>query len=253
MSVFFYDKTFEGLLCAVFDAYSLKIFPEKLLQSGEIAPMFTDKSHTVVSNSAHSKRVWSGLLKKTDNYVCNMLVYVWLSEINGTDELLFRYMCKIFGTSQKVAYNFGDADMLEVGKIARKVAHEALYIKQFVRFQKTADDIFFAPIRPIYNALPLTVNHFTDRFADQQWIVYDLRRKYGYFYDLHTTREITFADDNHLISSKIDESIMAKDEKLFQEMWKGYFKAMAIKERINPRLHRKNMPARFWKELTEKS
>jgi probable DNA metabolism protein len=252
MSVFFYDKTFEGLLSAVFDAYSYQISPEKLLRTGDIAPMFTDKSHTVVTESEHAKRVWKALSVKSGKNVCNMLVYVWLSELEGSDELLFRYICKTFGTSRKIEYNFGDSDVLEVGKIARKVSHEALYIKQFVRFQKTADNVFFAPIRPIYNALPLTVEHFTDRFADQQWIIYDLRRKYGYYYDLHTAREITFADNDQLISGKIDESLLAKDENLFQDLWKSYFKAMAIKERINPRLHRKNMPARFWGELTEK-
>jgi probable DNA metabolism protein len=253
MPVFFYDKTFEGLLCAVFDAYSYRIFPEKLLLTGDIAPMFTDRSHTVATEEEHAKRVWKALLKKSGKNVCNMLVYVWLSELEGNDELLFRYICKLFGDSPKIEYNFGDSDVLEISKIARKVAHEALYIKQFVRFQKTADNIFFAPIRPIYNALPLAIDHFTDRFADQQWIVFDMRRKYGYYYDLHVAKEITFADNDRLMNGKIDESLLAANENLFQDLWKSYFRAMAIKERINPRLHRKNMPARFWGELTEKN
>ncbi|MDR3250967.1 MAG: TIGR03915 family putative DNA repair protein [Tannerella sp.] len=252
MTVFFYDKTFEGLLNAVFDAFSLGTFPEKLLKTGDVAPLFTDETYTVVTVEEHTKRVRKALENKLDRQVRNMLMHVWLSEIEGSDELLFRYICKTFGTTRKIEYNFGDADILEVQNIARKVAHEALYIKQFVRFQKSADNIFFAPIRPVYNALPLTTDHFTDRFADQQWIVYDLCRKYGYYYDLHTTCEITFAADDRLLSGKLDESIMSKDEKLFQELWKGYFKAMTIKERINPRLHRKNMPARFWQDLTEK-
>jgi probable DNA metabolism protein len=253
MTIFFYDKTFEGLLSAVFDAYSLKIFPKKLLQTGDIPPLFTEITHTVVTVEDHSKRVWQALERKTHANVRNMLMHVWLSELEGSDELLFRYLCKTFATSRKIACNFGDADVLEVEKIARKVSHEAQYIRQFARFQKTADGLFFAPFKPIYNALPLAIAHFTDRFADQQWIVYDLRRRYGYFYDLHTTKEITFADDDHLLSGQLDESLMAEDEKLFQDLWKGYFKAMTIKERINPRLHKKNMPVRFWPYLTEKS
>ena len=252
MTLFYYDKTFDGLLSAVFDAYNLKIFPEKLLLAGDIAPMFTDTTHTVVTIEEHSKRVWQALQKKVQKNVCNMLMHVWLSELDGSDELLFRYICKTFATTRKIEYNFGDADILEVEKIARKVSHEAQYIRQFIRFQKAADNIFFAPIKPIYNALPLAIDHFVDRFADQQWVIYDLRRKYGYFYDMHTTREITFTDDDHLLSGKLDESLMAEDEKLFQDLWKGYFKAMTIKERINPRLHKKNMPVRFWQYLTEK-
>ena len=252
MTIFFYDKTFEGLLCAVFDSYSMKIFPERLLQTGGIMPMFTDATHTVVSEEEHGKRVWQALQKKVGKKICNMLTHVWLSELEGSDELLFRYICKTFATDRNIEYNFGDADILEAEKIARKVSHEAHYIRMFLRFQKATDNIFFAPIRPIYNALPLAIDHFADRFSDQQWVIYDLRRKYGYYYDLHTTKEITFADDDHLLSGKLDESLMAKDEKLFQDLWKGYFKAMTIKERINPRLHRHNMPARFWEYLTEK-
>ncbi|MDR0395130.1 MAG: TIGR03915 family putative DNA repair protein [Tannerella sp.] len=253
MTLFFYDKTFEGLLCAVFDAYSLNIFPEKLLQAGDIPPLFAETVHTVVTGEEHANRVWRALEKKVQKNVRNMLFHVWLSELDGSDELLFRYLCKIFAANRKIEYNFGDADILEVEKIARKVSHEAQYIRQFVRFRKAADDIFFAPINPIYNALPLAVGHFADRFADQQWVIYDLRRKYGYFYDLHTVKEITFAGGDHLLSGKLDESLMAEDEKLFQDLWKNYFKAMTIKERINPRLHKKNMPVRFWQYLTEKS
>ena len=45
---------------------------------------------------------------------------------------------------------------------------------------------------------------------------------------------------------------MDKDEKLFQQMWSAYFKSIAIKERLNPKLHRQNMPERFWKYMPEK-
>jgi len=252
MIIFRYDKTFEGLLTCVFDAYSRKAFPDRLLAENDIAPLFTQECHTVISSEEKSGRVWEGLRKKLPDKAGNMLLYVWLSELEGIDELLFRYICKTFGHKGAFAYNFGDTDVLEVEKIARKVAHEALYIKQFLRFQKAADDIFFAPVRPLYNALPLAIDHFTDRFADQQWVIYDLRRKYGYYYDLHTTREITFTDADSTLREKLDESLMAEDEKLFQELWKGYFKALTIKERMNPRLQRQHMPVRFWRYLTEK-
>ena len=51
---------------------------------------------------------------------------------------------------------------------------------------------------------------------------------------------------------KLDENLMAEDEKLYQELWKGYFKSMTIKERINLKLHRQHLPKRYWKYLTEK-
>lgn len=252
MLVFYYDKTFEGLLTAVFDAYSRKTFPDKLLGEGDIAPLFMEESYTVLTQEDKSIRVWTALEKKLTKQACNMITHAWLSEIKECDDLLFRFIRKAIDSKVSIETNFGDADVLEIHQIAKKVSHEGHYLRMFVRFQKAADDIFFAPVSPVYNALPVAIDHFTDRFADHKWVIYDIKRRYGYFYDLTTTSEITLDDDNHLLGGKLDESMMAEDEKLFQELWKGYFNSMTIKERINLRLQRQHMPKRFWKYLTEK-
>ena len=252
MIVFFFDNTMEGLLTAVFDAYSRKVFPDRLLTEGSIAPMFTTEEYTVIAQEEKALRVWAALEKKMSKGACNMLTNAWLAEEEGKDDLLFRFIRKTLDSKVSIETNFGDDDVLQLHRLARKVAHEELYIKQFVRFQKAADDIYFAPIAPVHNALPLAIEHFKDRFADQKWVIYDIKRHYGYYYDLHTVVEMTLDDDEHLLSGKLDEKMMAEDEKLFQELWKGYFKSMTIKERINLKLQRQHMPKRFWKNLTEK-
>lgn len=253
MLVFFYDQTFQGLLTAIFDAYSQKQFPEKLTAIGAIAPLFMSAHYTVVTEEAKYERVWTALEKKLPKEACHMLTYVWLSEQPEAPELLFRFICKLFDHPEEhYELNFGDPDVLQMQQLARKVSHEELYLKQFVRFQKTSDDLFFAPVSPIYNALPLAIPHFKDRFADQKWVIYDLKRQYGYYYDLQSVEEISLGDGPNLLEGKLDETAMAADEKLFQDLWKGYFQSMTIKERINPRLHRQHLPRRFWKYLTEK-
>ncbi|MDR1556343.1 MAG: TIGR03915 family putative DNA repair protein [Tannerellaceae bacterium] len=253
MLVFRYDKTFEGLLTSLFDAYSRKTFPERLLSENEQLPMFAEQAHLVVTETAKAARVWTALEKKLSEPVCGMLMHVWLSELPGSDELLFRYMRKAFDSPSSIAGNFIDKDVLEVMKIARKVSREREHLMQFVRFQKTADDIFFAPVSPLYNALPLTLPYFTSRFADQKWLIYDLKRRYGYYYDLETASEVSLDKDEHLAGGKLDENIMAQDEKLFQEMWKEYTRSLTIRERLNPKLQRQHMPQRFWKYMPEKN
>ena len=152
-----------------------------------------------------------------------------------------------------IELNFGDPDVLAVSKIGKKVGSEAHRVVQFLRFQKAADGTFFAAVRPVYNVLPLTLSHLTDRFADQRWLVYDVGRAYGYYYDLREAVEVRFAEQEaHLLSGKLDEARMAADERLFQQLWKTYFQSIAIRERLNPRLHKQNMPARFWKFMPEK-
>ena len=65
MHIFFYDKTFEGLLTAVFDAYSRRTFPDRLLRVGEPAPLFADKTYTVVTDTARAERVRLGLMSSS--------------------------------------------------------------------------------------------------------------------------------------------------------------------------------------------
>ena len=82
-----------------------------------------------------------------------------------------------------------------------------------------------------------------------------MKRRYGFYYDLQEVTTISFDDDSreaHLITGMLDESLMDENEKIFQKLWKTYFKAICIKEHMNPRKHRKDMPVRYWKYLTEK-
>jgi probable DNA metabolism protein len=253
MNIFVYDASLEGFLTAVFESYRLKIVPDKIVEEAEILPLFSENVLYINADEQKAQRVWKGLKKKLSRSACSMISAVFLADDPSIPMLLFRYICKAIDAPKSIETNFGDKDVLEAAQWYRKVGREAERIKQFVRFQKTEDGIYFAPFAPLHNVLPLVVEHFTDRFSDQKWIVYDTRRKYGFFYDLKTTVEVTFDHlqiDPHL--GKIDESMMAEDEKLFQQMWKVYFKSMTIKERINPKLHRQNMPRRFWRYLTEK-
>jgi probable DNA metabolism protein len=243
----------DGLLTAVFDAYSRRTFPDVLLGTDDDVPLFAGEIHTVMSDTEKSTRVWNGLERKASQGFCDMLLHVWLSELPGADELLLKYIVKTFADVAGATMNHADDDVRRIRQIALKVSRERLHVIQFVRFQKAADGIYFAPAAPLYNVLPLTIPHFCDRFADQMWLAYDIRRRYGYFYDMKKAVEVTLENDENLLDGKLDESIMAEDEKLFQQAWKDYTKALTIKERLNPRLQRQNMPARFWKYMPEKN
>lgn len=253
MNIFIYDKTFEGLLTVVFDAYFRKTFPDVLLAEGEPLPLFYDEVVNVCTDEQKSGRVWKGLQKKLSGSALTYLTISWLSELPDIDELLFRYIRKAIDAPRSIELNFGDEDVLELSRICRKVSFERTRMLQFVRFQKAVDGTFFAAVEPDYNVLPLAVKHFKDRFADQKWLIYDKKREYGFYYDLSEVAEVNFeTEEAHLLTGLLDESLMVKNEKLFQRLWKTYFKSIAIKERVNPRKQRQDMPVRYWKYLTEK-
>ncbi len=259
MIAFHYDKTFEGLLCAVFDAFKLKKMPECLLSDDDLVPLLVSQSHQVEYRNSKYERVYTALQKKLSPIALNQLLFTWLSQLPESDLIIFRYICKVFKANGSIETDFGDPDVLTVHDIAKKVNKEKHHIQQFVRFntiQNPASDIdekiYFAVIEPIYNALPLTTRFFKDRYADQKWAIYDEKRQYGYFYNLEKIEQISLNDsDNLIVNNKINQDYLTDDEKLFQTMWYRYCNALTIKERINPKLQRQNMPRRFWQHLPE--
>ena len=42
-------------------------------------------------------------------------------------------------------------------------------------------------------------------------------------------------------------------DQLLQDLWRTYFKAICIRERLNPRKQLGDMPRRYWKYMTEKN
>ncbi len=246
-NIFIYDGSFDGLLSVVFDTFELKIEPDELLAEGQPMPMFADCLHNVVSDTSHAERVWRAVCKKLSPEQRGMVEYAWLSNEPQRDWLLFRFIVGLF--KSEAGLDLRDEITLRLKRIATSVGFEKHRVIEFTRFQKVADGSYFAPIAPDHNVLPLALNYFRDRFADQRWIVYDLRRHYGYLYDLENVTEISFEEDTRL--ANLSEELLSEDETIFQRAWHDYFEHLAIKERINPKLQRQHLPVRFRRFMPE--
>ena len=255
MIIYSFDGTMDGLLTAVFDAFSLHEEPEQLLKEGDALPLFCDYNYQVTTDEEKARRVWTGLEKRLSREAMKLISVSWLSELQELNTPLFLYICKVFRQGD-ISRNFADTDVLTVTNIARRVLHEQLRMKQFIRFQKAKDGTYLAVVAPDHNVLPLITDHFSDRFNDQPWLIYDARRHYGFHYDGQQVIRITFEDEGavpfDLTNGKLQTDVLSSDDQLLQDLWRTYFKAICIKERMNPRKQLKDMPRRYWKYMTEK-
>ena len=255
MIIYSFDGTMDGLLTAVFEAFSLHEEPEQLLKEGDALPLFCDYNYQVTTDEEKARRVWTGLEKRLSREAMKLISVSWLSELQELNTPLFLYICKVFRQGD-ISRNFADTDVLTVTNIARRVLHEQLRMKQFIRFQKAKDGTYLAVVSPDHNVLPLITDHFSDRFNDQPWLIYDARRHYGFHYDGQQVIRITFEDEGavpfDLTNGKLQIDVLSSDDQLLQDLWRTYFKAICIKERMNPRKQLKDMPRRYWKYMTEK-
>ena len=269
MQVYVFDNTLDGLLTAVFDSFFLHQQPEMLLGEGEQLPLFAKEPHVVVTDSEKAARVWKGPEKHLSVEGLRMIAVSWLSEERTLNQPLFNFICKVFrqkvGDSSSSATDYlslernaSDADVLAVRNSCRRVLHEQLRMKQFIRFQKAKDGTYLAVVSPDHNVLSLITHHFQDRFNDQPWLIYDAKRHYGYYYDgsaapIHITFEDESAVPFDLTNGKLDDEVLSENDRIFQDLWRTYFKAICIKERMNPKKQLSDMPRRYWKYMTEKN
>jgi probable DNA metabolism protein len=253
MNVFAYDNTFEGLLTLVFESYRHRHFPDEILNGEGSQPVLFTSAITIETDDRKAERVWKGIVKHSSEENAHRIYRVFLSGLPDTPMLLVRYIRLIIDSNKNEETNFSEPVVVEIHKLHQKVCREAHRINGFVRFQKTIEGSYYASFAPMYDVLPLCIPHFKDRFADQLWIIYDLKRNYGYLYDLKNVSRVVF-DDLKVNSQngQLHHSLLAGDEKQFQQLWKQYFRSICIQERKNDKLHRQLLPKRFWNYLPEK-
>ena len=248
-----YDGTFEGFLTVVFECYSRKLEPTNICPEKDLQEILFIGKEYISTETSHSDRVWKGLQQKLSPELKQMPYSAFLSGEEGIEMALLHFIQMAFASPVHIEGNFGDRDVLMVRKAARRVMKESMRMLQFIRFQRTLDDIYFAPISPDYDVMPLTLKHLKARFADQLWLVYDLKRNYGFFYNLQSVEEVTLNEKSFNTSNgAVPFNLLQEEEADYQTMWKGYCQNITIRERLNPKLQKQHMPKRYWKFLPEK-
>jgi len=251
MTTLIYDGTFEGLLTAVFEIYERKLQHIKLFRGEWRNAALFEELVKVITDDHKYERVLKGLRNKLSPAGVQLLYVASLSEIKTSDETIVGYIRHAFDSDRNIEEDFGNRYVLRVSEIVQMVRRERHRMEAFVRFQKLGDGVFYAVVEPDFNVLPLLIKHFKDRYADQKWIIYDQRRKYGIYYNLHEVEyvEIDFSRKNNNGGASV---VFNEDEGLYQHLWQNYFNSVNIASRKNTKLHLRHIPKRYWKHLTEK-
>ncbi|MBE8715124.1 TIGR03915 family putative DNA repair protein [Sphingobacterium hungaricum] len=250
--ILLYDGTWEGMLCCIFDYFDYKLQVESITSNQDFANLSLFASpHQVTSDSEKANRVAKGLEAKVGKEGLTELWHVFLSELPHAPLLILKTAVYYLNQDKNSRLNYGHEDVLEVKQIVKSVSRERHRMKAFIRFQKLNNGIYFALVEPDFDVLPLIRKHFKDRYADQHWMIYDGKRKYGLSYDLESIQEFSFTEDVN-ISNKTIAIQWEEQEDLYSDLWKRYFNAVNIKERKNMKLHLQHVPRRYWKHLNEK-
>ena len=250
---YLYDGSFEGLLTVLFRVYDRKSAPNSIQPEGAAQGGLFAQAVAIDTDEALAARTWDGLLRFMPEPARARLYHVFLSEDAERELLIFRYADMALRAGRDISDNYADATVRRCQRLAQQLFREKHRMEAFVRFEQARDGLFHATIEPDFDVLPLIASHFTKRYADQRWLIFDKKRRYGLHYDLRHTTIVEFETAGPTPRrGEVSATVLDEREPLFKILWQAYFDHVNIPERKNLKLHQRQMPRRYWKYLSEK-
>jgi len=246
-----YDGTWAGMLSVIFESFDRKEMPERIYEQSNTVSHLFEKRLTVATDNQRAKRVAKGL-KNVSLKTYQRIYRVFLSEKKDKELVGIKLAQLVFKNKYSAESDYGNPFVLRAKQIEKEMSREIHRMHAFVRFQRGIDDIYYAFIEPDFNVMPLIGGHFEKRYADQKWLIFDLKRNYGIYYDLNKAEFVNINFVDELNEGKLPAKAMHTEEKDYQVLWKNYFDHVNIKERKNIRLHLQHVPKRYWYLMTEK-
>ena len=238
---YMYDGSFDGLLSVIYTAVYSRTVPVGISTEKSLQLAFDTRYKEIETNKNHAKRVYDAIYKKIGSFGLKRLYYVFLSDEDDKDMVIYSYMMLGFKNGNITNNALSNDTVARAFRIAENVSRETERFRQFTRFSVMDWGVQYAKITPHNNVLPLLTPFFAGRLKIIPFILHDVTHDLCAVYDTKNW---------HISSSEgltPPSGINTEDE--VTGLWKTFFDAVSIKERENTKLQRQNMPARYFKNV----
>lgn len=240
-AVYIYDGSFDGFLCCVYNFYYNNIKPVAICTPQSFSPSFYQNIE-IITRQHEAATVEKAIEEKIYHGCCEYLKKCMLCSFSEKEMHMLNYVHKGFKAGNKIAKMLTDDDVNALFKAVRNIDREKHHYLGIVRFYKS-DDVYISKIAPKNQILPLIAQHFAGRYRDMKFMIYDETNRQAMI-SLFGKYKIVNADDIILPD-------ISREEVCMQNLWKGFYDTISIKERENKRLRMNYLPKYQWEYLPE--
>ena len=177
--VYYYDGSFEGFLCCIFDSYANKEVLTAIYRDEDLVPtLFASRS--IPTDRDHASRVYRKIVKCSP-YTADLLRKGFLTCLPDKELYLYRLVVKLLREGPGFLRNFSDETLYPVLRAVRHLNGEAHLLKGFVRFSDLGG-VLGGEIEPKNRVLPLLRSHFCARYQGEKFFLYDRTHREALFY-----------------------------------------------------------------------
>ena len=238
--VYYYDGSFEGFLCCVFESYANKEVLTAIYRDEDLVPtLFASRS--IATDRDHANRVLRKIVKCSP-YTANLLQKCYLTCLPDREIHMYHLVVKLLKEGPGFLRNFSDETLHPVVTAVQHLNGEAHQLKGFTRFSEFGG-VLGGEIEPKNRVLPLLRSHFCARYQGETFFLYDRTHKEALLY---ANGKAVIQPLEHFEMAPPDEA-----EARYRLLWKRFYDTIAIKERYNPKCRQTHMPKRYWNTMTE--
>ncbi len=238
-TVYRYDGSFQGFLCCVFESFARREIPAAVCTpQTEQLTLFALRD--IPTDEQRARRVFAGV-GRLGGQLRYRLTTAFLSAEPDKDLTLLRFVRRAFEAGPGAAQMLGDPEIAAAWALERAVNNEAHLLLEFLRFEERGG-MLGAVIHPKNRVLPLLRAHFCSRLPDESFMIYDAT---------HGVAMLRRGDEVRYLEMQDYAPEPNEAEENWQQLWQGFFRALTIEERRNPRCQRTHCPKRFWPDMCE--
>lgn len=232
--VILYDGSLNNLLATIKYLFKEKIKPINIVDENLYVPNLLDYSLKPNINV--------DLLEINNKSVFKIIYYVYLSNYEKKELLIYYFLLNYYIYKNNI-FNYRNLSCVNKAiEIEHKVSRESHLLKGFIRFRLINDKFLYTKINPDNNIIELLSIHFAKRLKNEYWIIEDASHNIVSIYD----KKKYYLIDKNDIEINFDDN-----DVYWGDLWKQFFKTIAIKERENRRCQMNFMPKKYWKNMLE--
>jgi len=240
-AIYIYDGSFPGFLCCVFESVYSRQMPVDIVPHEKAPLTLLDTKH-IATDMQKARRVRDSISKKISMGALDLVSTVFLSCLEQKELKMLAFLLKGYGQGGRLLNSLGDPVLSPLLKARKHLMGEAHLLTGFVRFSDIGG-VLVSTITPKNYILPFIKKHFTTRFREENFIIFDKTNRAALFYQ-NGKSKIVEADS-------FEPGDISPEEANYQSLWKRFYDTIAIEGRENPRCRMTHMPKRYWENMLE--
>lgn len=240
--IYRYDGSYQGFLCCVFECFRAREMPAGIRSADEDQQSLFGVRE-VPTRLELALRVERSIPRRISPQALRLVREGFLTCLPDRELALLRFLLLGYKEGPRVMGLAAHPVVHPLQKAVLTLRNEAHATLEFLRFCDCGE-FLAARIAPQNRVLPLVAPHFCDRLPSENFMIYDGSHGMGFLHRADSPGEYFQADRVELPSP-------GEGELRWQNLWRVFYRTIAVEGRVNPKLRQSLCPKRYWPLMTE--